>query len=146
MFAHTYLDLRGLFQPLRSLDRRLHPYCYAYRTWLNEHELVVRWTQRAHRELAKRDRPLEVEMQLYFSCVVKKRVLFHDRPSGKAAIIPGGFAVHFRPVEASSCDPLEFAQAYPERRVLSSPAAQRMHPRTLDIDFVQGEWQGSFAI
>lgn len=146
MFARTYFDIVGLISPLPALDRLLNPFRHQARLSLHHHELLLRWTRRAQRQLAKRNRPLTVEMQLYFSCVVKKRVLFHETGFEEAVTAPGGFSVCFRTVEASSCDPVAFARNYPERRQLRSHAAQRMHPRSLEIDFVHGQWRGTFAI
>ncbi len=43
---------------------------------INNHEVLVEWTPAAGRELARRSTPLIVELELYFSCLVKKFVHF----------------------------------------------------------------------
>ena len=64
--------------PLRLLDRWLNAYRHHRSVVLENKCLRVEWTDRANRALQTRSEPLIIEMQLYFSCVVKKRVLFHN--------------------------------------------------------------------
>lgn len=44
------------------------------------------WTAAAARALASREAPLCVELELYFSCLVKKFVHFRDDSRGKPTI------------------------------------------------------------
>ena len=108
--------------------------------------LKIRWTKRAERVLSERDQPLYIEMQIFFSCVVKKRVLFHDVCEHHAIPVNDNMFVLIRPVEAASCDPVEFANNYPERRELESSRAMKMRASSLSVDFVDGEWVGEFLI
>lgn len=85
-------------------------------------------------------------MQLYFSCVVKKRVLFHEQSLHPDHVVNDKLRILFRCVQPTSCDPEEFARHYPEKRQLQSTAAQRMHPKELVFDFRDGHWQGEFRI
>jgi hypothetical protein len=55
------------------IDRWLHAYCHHRNVTLNGKKLRVDWTERAERALSVRYHPVIAEMQLYFSCVVKKR-------------------------------------------------------------------------
>ena len=43
---------------------------------INDKPLMVGWTPRAQLELDHRTQPLYVEMELYFSCMVKKYITF----------------------------------------------------------------------
>ncbi|MCK9199885.1 MAG: hypothetical protein M0P59_06265 [Gallionella sp.] len=45
---------------------------------INGRQVSVEWTKSAARELAQRAQPLVVELELYFSCLVKKFVHFHE--------------------------------------------------------------------
>ncbi|MFV2032364.1 MAG: hypothetical protein ACC663_07700, partial [Gammaproteobacteria bacterium] len=65
--------------PIRLFDRWINSYCHQSRVQLGGKQLLVKWTERAEDALSNRPGPMVVEMQLYFSCVPKKRVLFHDR-------------------------------------------------------------------
>ncbi len=132
--------------PLAWFERKLHPYRHRAGVTLNGHDTEVHWTQRAERAMDRLTQPLRVEMQIYFACVVKKRVLFHEADDLAFTPVNAHLAITFRPVEASSCDPVTFAKNHPERRDMPAPAAGRMHARRLFIDFRKGAWWGDFEI
>ena len=132
--------------PLSILDRWLNPYRHHQDTELNGKKLKVSWTQRANEALLLRDSALVVEMQLYFSCVVKKRIIFHDVYNNEATSISDRIVISFRPVEASSCSPEEFANNYPVKQQLTSKSAVQMHPSVLELDYKNASWQGTFSI
>ena len=58
---------------------------------LHGRRLALHLTRRAQEALGRRRRPLYVDMELLFSCLVRKRVLFHDAPAGEGyiEIMPG---------------------------------------------------------
>lgn len=144
------LDLRGSYfainNPLGILLRWLHPYHYRETINLHGHKVEVSWTRRADKALRLRSAALLTEMQLYFSCVVQKRVLFHDEEDSDYVIVNERLHVCFHAVEAQACDPEHFASKHPARRVLASRSATRMHPRQLLIDYRKGLWWGEFSI
>jgi hypothetical protein len=143
----TYFSLGGL-NPLPLLERLRHPYRHQQLVPLRGKTLRLRWTARAEHQLARRDSPLQVEMQLYFSCVVKKRVLFPELgktpPHGVA--VDGRFMIQLRTVQSDRCDPVEFAANYPIHTELDSTQAAQMRARELRIDYRQGAWQGEFFV
>ncbi len=135
--------------PFDLLQRWLHPESFHCALTLRGKPLTVSWTKRAERELNRRTHPLLAEMQLYFSCVVKKRVLFHEATPGaqlESLAVTDQLHVAFRPVEANSCDPLEFAANHPVRREFASLGALKMHPAHLHLDYKGGSWLGEFEI
>lgn len=142
----SYFALNPAINPLYLLDRWLNPERYRHRVNLRGRSLDVSWTQRAEQALRDRATPLIVEMQLYFSCVIKKRVLFHDEAELNLTPVNDRLAISFRPVQAASCDPVEFARDYPVKREFDSPAAARMHPRALHIDYKKGKFEGEFSL
>lgn len=144
-FKQSYFAL-GELHPLRVIERILNPYQALADVEMRGHPLHIETTRRAARALAQRDQPLTVEMQLYFSCVVKKRVIFHEEGEHDEERVTDKLSIVFRPVEALSCDPVAFAANYPERRQLTSSAALKMHPSRLSLDYRQGCWCGSFTI
>ncbi len=145
---NTYFAIAN---PLAQLTRWLNPSEHQAELQLRDQPLAVRWTGRAERQMRRLAQPLLVEMQLYFSCVVKKRVLFHEQ-QGEQPLEQEGIKVNerlqviFRTVQSNACDPVEFAAHYPEQRELDSTAAKRMHARALRIDYADGQWQGEFEI
>ena len=135
--------------PFAMIERWLNPQSYQRKLELRGKPLTVSWTKRADRALAQRGQPLLAEMQLYFSCVVKKRVLFHEATLGdevETLAVNDQLHVAFRPVEANSCDPVEFAKNYPVKRSFESKGASKMHPKSISVDFKKGRWIGEFTI
>ena len=115
---------------------------------INGRTVSVEWTRSAGRELARRAHPLIVEMELYFSCLVKKFVHFHEAaPDRRIVHVNDKLSVYFRPVTSTACS-FEVADRLgrqPEIE-LDTPNSRKMAPRLLRIDFVQGQWQGNFWI
>lgn len=132
--------------PFQVLDRWLNPPRHTRSVTLRNHPLKVEWTQRAESELVGRGRPLVIEMQLYFSCVIKKRVLFHDSYEKNTIPVSDHIVIDFRPVESESCDPWEFAKNFPVKQEFKTMAAVKMHPKSLLVDYKSGKWIGEFNI
>lgn len=146
MKNHSLFGFGPGINPLYLIDKWLNPYAYTEHITLKNKPLSVEWTKRAQREFLKKTKPLIVEMQLYFSCVIKKRVLFTDDADFDLAIVNNKLCVAFHPVESASCDPIEFAKNFPEKRRFDSSASQKMHPKHLKIDYKNQAWQGEFNI
>lgn len=129
--------------PLLIFDRWLNTYSHQRFVILNDKKIEVNWTERVEDALRLRSGPLMVEMQLYFSCVVKKRVVFHDRTDFKPVVaVNDKLQLCYRAIQSAACDPETFARDYPEQRELESKAAGNMQPSKLNIDFRNGMWQG----
>jgi len=54
--------------------------------------------------------------------------------------------VKFSCVQASSCSPEEFAAHYPEKKILTTQAALKIHPKNLHVDYKNKQWIGEFTI
>ena len=115
---------------------------------INGKPVAVEWAKSAARELAKRTQQLVVELDLYFSCLVKKFVHFHEAvPESKTIAVSDKLAVFFRPVTSTACS-FQVADRLgrqPEIE-LDNPNVRKMAPRLIKIDFVRGNWQGNFWI
>lgn len=142
----SYFALSPAFNPFYLLDKWRNPYRYQHTINLRGHALAISWTQRAQRAMQERSLPLIVEMQLYFSCVVKKRVIFHDHAEFDLVGVSEWLRVGFRPVQSASCDPDEFARNYPVQRPFDSYAAAKMNPRWLLIDYKNDSFVGEFGL
>lgn len=136
----------SLGSPAALIDRWLNPLRYRELVNLRGQPLLVQWTARAHRHMNQRSTVLLAEMQLYFSCTVLKRVLFHDREGHDGEVVNDALAVSFRTVEALSCDPVAFASNHPVKRDFDSEAASKVYPKRLRIDYREGQWCGEFDL
>lgn len=130
--------------PFAHFDRWLNPYRFSQLITLNQRNLEVRWTRRAQNQLDQLDSKLTIELQLYFSCVVKKRVLFHQQDDVMATSVNDKFDLVFRPIASAACDPQTFARDFPQGKDLSIGPAAKMVPKRVEFDFRGGQWNGQF--
>ena len=69
----------------------------------------VTLTEKARNALSRRTKPLTVEMELYFSCLIRKQVRFSDANNGtneKASLearLNDRMRIRFRPVMTMAC-------------------------------------------
>ncbi len=108
-------------------------------------DLRVELSAAAVRALEARAVPLQVEMELYFSCLIRKRVLFDAPQRGEAAWIGQGLSLSFRPVMSrGGCS---MSGTDPEGLLVDLPTGepQRFVPRWLKLDYRRGEWRGEFG-
>ncbi len=139
----SYFSIKN---PLEIIDRWLNPYRYSKSSDIRNKRVEVKWTRRADKALNSRRSSLTIEMQIYFSCVVKKRVLFHDNPDLSAVDINDKLRITSRTVQSGSCDAVEFAKNYPVKDELTTSGAKKMLPSLLCIDYVNEQWVGEFSI
>jgi len=95
--------------------------------------------------LSSRELPLTVEMDLFFSCPLSKKVRFivDDEPEDMAVHINEKLAVRFRPVIYRDCSKQEAGHWV----MTDFPIVKRSSyvPKWLDIDFRFGHWFGEFG-
>ncbi len=113
---------------------------------INDKPLRVEWTPRAQRELDRRTHPLYVEMELYFSCMVKKYIHFLEQPrNGTSVPINEKFAVYFRPVTSTECSMDLAADLGRQPEIeLHNEAVSRMVPKRIFVDFKNSRWIGEY--
>ncbi|PKO72206.1 MAG: hypothetical protein CVU20_03410 [Betaproteobacteria bacterium HGW-Betaproteobacteria-14] len=115
---------------------------------INGRNVLVEWTPAAARELSRRTTPLFVELELYFSCLVKKFVHFRDDARDRTAVAAGdNLLLYFRPVTSTACS-FEVAERLgrqPEME-LHTAAVGKIAPRKVSLDFAGGAWRGSFSL
>lgn len=105
--------------------------------------LDLRLTRAAEAALAARDTPLVVEMELLFSCLLRKRVLFGGAADGAVAANER-LLVRFRPVMTRRCSVAEGGARPPsESFPLENP--RPYVPNWLRLDYRRGQWIGEFG-
>jgi hypothetical protein len=109
--------------------------------------LEVRLTPRARDALAALETPLAVELELYFSCLIRKRVNFTTAPLHGAAAsgrLSEQVSVSFRPVMTRACS-LREAAGKPDLETFPMVEAAAFSPKWLELDRAHGEWRGEFG-
>ena len=132
--------------PLQILDQWLNPYRLRDSINIRGKNMQIMYTQRAEKALLKRNHPLTAELQLYFTCVVQKHVVFPDKTELETHIAKNNLEIAFHTVQSDACDPVEFAAKHPVKKELNSKGAQAMRPSLLKIDNKDGHWIGDFSI
>ena len=104
-------------------------------------QVSVEVSQAAGCELARRSVPLLVEMELYFSCLIRKKVRFyHEAAEGEFISATDKLSVGFRPVMTQKCSVHDVDGAPPLTDFeIKKPAS--FIPHWLRIDFRKGEWR-----
>jgi len=110
----------------------------------------IELTSAARHALDARREPLVVEMELFFSCLVRKRLRWNTAAPAEVTTLPGAshekLLVWFHPVMAQHC-------ALPANDDLSAlplmdfPLARKeaFTPRWLRLDYRGGEFRGDFG-
>lgn len=113
---------------------------------INGKPVTVEWSARAQRALQARATPLIVELELYFSCLVKKFVHFREH-SGSHALTPVNerLSLYFRPVMSTACS-FETANRLgrqPETDI-TTESVRKIAPKQVWLDYRRGNWVGEF--
>ena len=112
---------------------------------LNGKTLRVSLNPAAEQALNQRNDPLLLEMELYFSCLIRKRVLAREVAGEEDVVsVNDKLSVRFHPVMSQRCEvednldgpPLtDFPIVHPER----------FSPTWLEVGYRDGQWQGEFG-
>lgn len=113
---------------------------------LGSRELRMELTRAAENQLEHAGRPLDIEMELYFSCLVRKRVYFRAEARDDVASrtqLAERVGVSFRPVVGRPGALCAVAEAPVDAIKLARPEA--FTPKWLKIDFRADAWRGEFG-
>ncbi len=122
----------------------------------SERDLQLKLSRSAKKELKALNTPLYVEMELYFSCMVRKVVHFYQSmPDGKEFVpVSDKLAVSFNSIAAAACSVNgegsngKGSNDKDSKTPLSASSGQgsgKFMPQWLEINFSKGEWSGSFG-
>ena len=112
---------------------------------LNGKPLKITLSRAAQQALAARTSPLLAEMELYFSCLIRKQVRFHEQGENADAVaVNEQLRVRFHPVMSQGCSVDEHADGPP---LADFPIVhgERFSPQWLALDYRHGRWHGDFG-
>ena len=108
--------------------------------------VLVEWSSAADRKLKSLAEPLLVEMELYFSCLIRKAVRFGaDAKASSFAEAAPNLRIGFRPVMTRACSVNDFTDSPPLTDFLIVKPEAYV-PRRVAIDFKNGKWIGDFFL
>jgi len=106
--------------------------------------LELTLTPAAANALAQRHTPLLAEMELYFSCLIRKAVRFYETETRDCISVTDTLSLCFRPVMTRQCG-TNYEGDEPPLTDFPITEAQRYVPHWLNIDFRHGQWHGEFG-
>lgn len=110
---------------------------------LHDKTLEIRLSRAAQKALAVRNTPLVAEMELLFSCLLRKRVHFGEATE-QSTPVNDRLAVRFKPIMTRRCSVAEGGATPPsEGFPLENP--RPYVPNWLTIDYRRGKWVGNFG-
>ena len=108
-------------------------------------QVVVDVTDKAVTMLRNRDAALLAEMELYFSCLIRKQVRFRDSNIPENAVsVTDNLKMVFRPVMTKTCGK-DYEGDEPPLTEFPIENSQPYIPRWVKIDFLSGQWHGEFG-
>lgn len=111
--------------------------------YFHQHRLQLLLTPKAATALAKRVDPLFIRMELLFSCLVKKSLLFHNEAPQDLDVqeIGPGLFVGFQAMMNRSC------QIGEETHLIEFQAKryEQVQPKWLQLDYALGRFCGDFG-
>lgn len=131
------------------IEKIIHPLSFSKNIIINGKTLCIEWTYRADSALRDREQPLNIEMELLFSCRVKKRVNFHDTQDEKLnqnifLKVTDDLKIWFHPVISHSCNVSDNSQQISKVDV-DIKNLHNYYPKKLSIDFKNKQWKGRFC-
>ena len=97
-------------------------------------------------QLDRRSVPLLLELELYFSCLIRKRVHVRESADGFDAIELGKkLMIWFRPVVTRTCAISECEPGRPPVTDMPVIHPERYFPHWLALDYRHGEWHSEFG-
>lgn len=109
-------------------------------------KVLVEWSSSADRKLHSLAEPLLVEMELYFSCLIRKSVRFgNDAQASNFAAAAPQLKIGFRPVMTRACRVSEVA-GEPPLEDFAIVRVEAFVPKRLIIDYRNGRWMGEFFL
>lgn len=110
----------------------------------HDRKIALSLSDAAEKALAQRSSPLLAEMELYFSCLIRKAVRFRDSDTPDGVTVNDKLTLTFRPVMTQHCG-LDYEGSEPPLTDFPITKAERYIPHWLKLDYRHGQWQGEFG-
>lgn len=113
---------------------------------INGKSLSLNVSRVASDRLERLDSPLLLELELYFSCLVRKRVYVRESDDVDDMVaVSDNLWLRFRPVVTERCAMREVDSANPPVTDMPMKNPGRFFPHWLTLDFRRGEWHAEFG-
>jgi hypothetical protein len=110
--------------------------------------ITIKLTASAASRLQALDKPLNVELELYFSCLIRLRVLFPEQPGSDYIPVPSNhekLKVYFHPVMTKHCVVDDIRGRDPDTETFPIKRPEKFIPRWVKLDYKNANWAGEFG-
>ena len=107
-------------------------------------KVTVTLSSAAVTALSQRDKSLVAEMELYFSCLIRKKVRFRENLEGELVYVIDQLSVRFRPVMTAVCG-IDYEGDEPPLTDFPIKKPESFVPHWLKLDFKKDKWIGEFG-
>lgn len=108
--------------------------------------IVVEITRVAEKNLEQREHHLCLEMELYFSCMIRKQVNVRAAiDNGMSVFVNDKLEIGFRPVMTKTCSVSSCDGEKPPVSDFPITKAERYIPHWLKVDYKKGKWVSEFG-
>ena len=113
-----------------------------------EKTIALHISNKAQAKLDALSEPLNVELEMYFSCLIRLRVVFPEQP--QADYIPlktnnDKLKVYFHPVMTKHCNVSEIRGRNPDTETFPIQKPEKFIPKWLKLDYKKNQWAGEFG-
>ena len=115
---------------------------------MSKKTVKVQTSPRASAMLSKLDKPLAVEMEIYFSCLIRLRVRFPDTLKKEFIPVAADNAqvnLYFSPIMTTHCNIDEIRGRDPDTEYFPIQKPEKFTPKWLKLDYKNNTWQGEFG-
>ena len=108
----------------------------------------VKLTSSAQKKLDTLEHPLNVELELYFSCLIRLRVLFPSKPDDDFISVHSNHEklnLYFHPIMTKHCVVDEIRGRDPDTETFPIKKPEKFIPRWLKLDYKHDAWSGEFG-
>lgn len=111
-------------------------------------KFTVEWSAAADKAMGELAAPLLVEMELYFSCLIRKVVRFSHASAVRYSVaLNPKLTISYRPVVTRTCKVSDIgSDEEPPVDDFEMIKPEAFVPKHLFIDFKRGEWVGEFQM
>ncbi|MDH5446028.1 MAG: hypothetical protein OEY52_10750 [Gammaproteobacteria bacterium] len=108
-------------------------------------QIQISFSRSASHQLSNMTKPILVEMELYFSCLIRKRTRFFDEVTGESIpVLEDKLYIRFRPVMTDTCN-MDSVDDAPRLTDFPIHNVQHYVPKWLRLDYRSGNWLGEFG-
>ncbi|RRQ20633.1 hypothetical protein [Thiohalobacter thiocyanaticus] len=134
-------------RPARGLAQTLQE--GSFTVFLQGRPITATLTPRARKAAESLGIPMVVEMELFFSCLLRKRLRFHQVDAAPESVLEPvelypGLSLLFRPVVAEVCN-IDTLEGAPPVKTMPAKRADAFIPKWVSIDHRSGAWAGDFG-